>query len=70
MRRIERTVQQQHQQRQLMAEALQFVIEMNEWTWDHCKDALKDVSREEIDWRPLPQANSINLILRHLRIEA
>ena len=53
-----------------MEEALQFVIEMNEWTWDHFKDALKDVSREEIDWRPLAQANSINLILRHLCIEA
>ena len=25
---------------------------------------------EEVDWRPLPQANSINLIVRHLAIEA
>jgi hypothetical protein len=25
---------------------------------------------EEIDWRPLPQANSINMVVRHLRIEA
>jgi hypothetical protein len=31
---------------------------------------LGDVTPEEADWRPLPQANSISAILRHLRIEA
>jgi hypothetical protein len=53
-----------------MDEALQLVIEMNEWTWKRFKDDLKDVTPEEIDWRPLPQANTINAILKHLRVEA
>lgn len=53
-----------------MDEALQLVIEMNVCIWDGFKDDLKDVSQEEVDWRPVPQANTINLILRHLRIEA
>jgi hypothetical protein len=53
-----------------MDEALQLMIEMNEWTWKRFKDDLQDVTPEEIDWRPLPQANSINAILKHLRVEA
>jgi hypothetical protein len=53
-----------------MDEALQLVIEMNEWTWKRFKDDLRDVTPEEIDWRPLPQANTINAILKHLRVEA
>jgi len=53
-----------------MDEALQVVIEMSELIWKGFKNALKDMTPEEIDWRPLPQANSINLIVRHLRIEA
>jgi hypothetical protein len=53
-----------------MDEALQLVVEMNEWTWKRFKDDLKDVTPEEIDWRPLPQANTINAILKHLRVEA
>ena len=50
--------------------ALHLVIEMNEWTWRHFKADLQDVTPEEIDWRPLPQANTINTILKHLRVEA
>jgi hypothetical protein len=53
-----------------MEEALQIVIEMSERILDGFKEDLKDVTPEEVNWRPLPQANSINLILRHLRIEA
>jgi hypothetical protein len=53
-----------------MDEALQLVIEMNEWTWNHFKNDLADATSDEINWRPLPQANNINAILRHLRIEA
>jgi hypothetical protein len=51
-------------------EALQLILEMNRWTWHRFKDALADMTSEEVDWRPLPQANNINLIVRHLRIEA
>ncbi len=43
---------------------------MNEAMWDRFVADLRDVTPEEADWRPLPQANSINVILRHLRIEA
>ncbi len=53
-----------------MDQALQLVIEMNQWIWSRFKDDLKDATPEEIDWRPLPQANNISAILRHLRIEA
>jgi len=50
--------------------ALQFVIEMNPWVWSRFKDDLEDATPEEIDWRPLPQANNISVIVRHLCIEA
>jgi DinB superfamily len=53
-----------------MDEALQLVIEMNERTWQRFKEDLNDVTPEEINWRPLPQANTINAILHHLRVEA
>jgi len=53
-----------------MDEALQLVIEMNEWTWKRFKADLQDLTPEEIDWRPLPQANTINAIMKHLRVEA
>ena len=53
-----------------MDQALCAVIEMNELVWNRLKEDLEDLSVEEVNWRPLPQANSINLIVRHLRIEA
>ena len=53
-----------------MDEALQLVIEMNEWTWQRFKADLQDVTPEEIDWRPLPQANTLNAIIKHLHVEA
>src|SRR5713226_2187667 len=53
-----------------MDEALQPLIDMNEFAWKHFKDDLKDMTPEEVNWRLLPQANSINVIVRHLRIEA
>lgn len=53
-----------------MDETLQPVIEMNNWVWKRFRRALIELSADEIDWRPLPQANNINVIVRHLRIEA
>ena len=47
-----------------MDDALRVVVEMNETVWDRLKNALEDLSEEEIHWRPLPQANSINVIIR------
>jgi uncharacterized protein DUF664 len=53
-----------------MDDALRVVVEMNETIWSRFKSALEDLSEEEIHWRPLPQANTINVIIRHLCIEA
>jgi hypothetical protein len=53
-----------------MDKALKVVVEMQEWNWKRFKNDLKDMTADEADWRSLPQANSINLIMRHLRIEA
>lgn len=50
--------------------ALEAMVEMHRWIWRRFKDSLDGVTPEEADWRPLPEANNINLILRHLRIEA
>lgn len=46
------------------------VVDMNEFVWNGFKTDLKDITAEEADWRMLPQANSVNIIVRHLRIEA
>ncbi len=53
-----------------MDEALQVVIEMNESIGEGLGRDLEDVTSEEAAWRPLPEANNINLIVRHLCIEA
>ena len=53
-----------------MDEGLIVAVELNENIWDRFAQALENVTEEEIHWRPLPQANSINMIVRHLRIEA
>jgi hypothetical protein len=46
-----------------MDEALPLVIEMNEQTWHRFKAEFRDVPPEELQWRPLPHANTINAIL-------
>ncbi len=53
-----------------MENALQVVVEMTESIWQGLRKDLEDLTPEEVDWRPLTQANSINLIVRHLCIEA
>lgn len=53
-----------------MDDALRVVVEMHEVLWDRFKEALDDLSEEECQWRPLPHANNINTIIRHLCIEA
>jgi DinB superfamily len=52
-----------------MDESLRVVIEMNEYTWNGFRSDLDDVTPEEVNWRPVPEANTINLIVRHLRID-
>src|SRR5215211_9543786 len=53
-----------------MDDALQVVVEMHERLWGSLTHALEDLSAEEMHWRPLPHANTISVIIRHLRIEA
>jgi hypothetical protein len=53
-----------------MDDALRVVVEMHEHLWGSLQHALEDLSEEELHWRPLPHANTINVIIRHLRIEA
>jgi hypothetical protein len=52
-----------------MDESLQVAIELNEYTWNGFKKDLEDVTTDEVDWRLVPEANTINLIVRHLRID-
>ena len=53
-----------------MDDALRVVVEMNQRAWTLFKATVADLGSAEIDWRPLPQANSVNIIVRHLRIES
>src|SRR5262245_9375333 len=53
-----------------MEDVIAFAAELNEWAWKRCAVTLEDVTPEELEWKPLPQGNNINLIVRHLRIEA
>jgi uncharacterized protein DUF664 len=53
-----------------MDQALEPLIEMHSMVWKRFKRSLADLEPDEVDWRPLPQANNINTIVRHLRIEA
>jgi len=49
-----------------MDEAIQLAIEMSEANWHNFKNDLKDLTPDEINWRPLPQANNVNVLLKHL----
>ena len=53
-----------------MDDALRIAADMNARVWDALKNSLEDVSQDEVHWRQLPQANTISLIVRHLRIES
>jgi uncharacterized damage-inducible protein DinB len=51
-----------------MDEAIQLVIDMSDTTWNAFKAELKDLTPDEINWRPLPQANNIAVLIKHLRV--
>ena len=53
-----------------MNEGLEIVAEMHQTLWDQFRGSFDELTDEEIHWRAVPQANSINLIVRHLRIES
>ena len=46
------------------------VCGMNQRMWGRLKNALAALREKEIYWRPVPEANMINVIVRHLRLEA
>ena len=54
----------------MVDQTLQIVIEMAESIGDGLRRDLAGITEEEVNWRPVPGANSINLIVRHLAIEA
>jgi hypothetical protein len=49
---------------------LSFAVELNQTLWERFVADLDQLTPEEADWRPVPEANNISVILRHLRIEA
>ena len=53
-----------------MDDAMHVLVDMNASIWAALTHSLEDLSEDEIHWRPLPEANTISLIVRHLRIEA
>jgi len=53
-----------------MDDVLRVITEINELVWRALKDSVANLSDDEIDWRPHPLGNNINVIVRHLRIEA
>src|SRR5262245_32959116 len=53
-----------------MNDGLRIVAEMHQTLWDQFRGSFDDLSEDELHWRVLPQANSIHMIVRHLRIES
>ena len=53
-----------------MNEAPHLLIEMHSLILKAFKRTFTELSPDEVDWRPLPEANNISVIVRHLRIEA
>jgi uncharacterized damage-inducible protein DinB len=51
-----------------MDEALQLALEMSAQNWMNFQNDLTGLSPDEIQWRPLPQANHISAIIKHLRV--
>ena len=51
-----------------MDEAIQLAIEMSEANWNSFKNDLKNLTLDEINWRPLPQGNNVNVLMKHLRV--
>jgi hypothetical protein len=53
-----------------MDERLQVAVEMTREILDGLSKDLDGLTSEEADWRPLPEGNSIAVIVRHLAIES
>ncbi len=53
-----------------MDPAIEVVVEMTESIWQGFLGDLEGVTPDEVSWRPVPRANSLGLIVRHLCVEA
>jgi uncharacterized damage-inducible protein DinB len=51
-----------------MDEAMELAVDMSETTWNAFTSELKDLTPDEIVWRPVPQSNNIAVIVKHLRV--
>jgi uncharacterized damage-inducible protein DinB len=51
-----------------MDDAVQLASEMSEANWNNFKNDVKGLTADEINWRPLPQGNNINVLVKHLRV--
>lgn len=51
-----------------MDQVIEFAVELMERNWNDLKNALQDMTDNELDWRPVPESNNIKSIVRHLRI--
>ena len=52
-----------------MDQALEVVVEMAESIWEGFRRALEDITPAEVNWRPLPEGNSISLIVKDGNVE-
>jgi uncharacterized damage-inducible protein DinB len=50
-----------------MDQAIEFAVGFMERNWNDLKTALKDMTDDALDWRPVPESNTIRSIVRHLR---
>ena len=53
-----------------MQNDLHVVTEMSQMVWQVVQRSLDGITDEEIEWRPVPLSNNINIIVRHLCLEA
>jgi hypothetical protein len=51
-------------------DAIQLAMDMSDTTWKAFKTELQDLTPDELYWRPLPQANTIAVLIHHLRVVA
>jgi uncharacterized damage-inducible protein DinB len=50
-----------------MDQVIEFAVGLMERNWNDLKRALQDMADDELDWRPVPESNTIRSIVRHLR---
>ena len=50
-----------------MDQVIEFAVGLMERNWNDLQRALQDMTDDELDWRPVPESNTIRSIVRHLR---